>query len=116
MPYFSLNNDEGVMLFSTIDQDMRWHSTTRPIGRYVSTAWIPGNLLSEGMTYVTVAMRTPVRKHRRFFVRDAIAFNVVDRMEGDSARGNWAGRLIGAVRPKLDWVTVCDSQGKAAQG
>lgn len=105
MPYFHLANDEGVIIFSTIDQDLRWHTEPRPPGRYVSTAWIPENLLSEGMIYVSAAMRTEVRKYRPFQVGDAIAFNIVDTMEGGSARGEWAGRLTGAVRPKLDWST-----------
>jgi len=105
MPYFRLANDEGVVIFSTIDQDFRWHQEPRPPGRYVSTAWIPGNFLSEGMVYVTPAMRTKDRNYKPFVLTDAIAFNVIDTMEGGSARGEWAGGLIGAVRPKLDWAT-----------
>ena len=55
--------------------------------------------------YVSVAMRTQHRKYRPFQVGDAVAFNVIDKMEGGSARGEWVGRLTGAVRPKLDWNT-----------
>ena len=110
LPYFRLSNEEGVILFSTIDQDLRWHSNSRTPGRYVSTAWIPENLLSEGMIYVLAAMRTEHRKYRPFLLPDAIAFNVIDAMEGDSARGHWVGRLHGAVRPKLDWTTECNAE------
>jgi lipopolysaccharide transport system ATP-binding protein len=116
MPYFHLANDEGIIIFSTIDQDQRWHVEPRPPGRYVSTAWIPGNLLSEGMIYVSAAMRTEVRKYRPFQEGDSIAFNIVDTMEGGSARGEWAGRLTGAVRPKLDWTTEYRSGEKVAIG
>ena len=105
MPYFRLSNEEGIAIFSTIDQDLKWHSETRAPGRYVSTAWIPENLLSEGMVYVLAAMRTKHRKYRPFQIADAIAFNVIDAMEGGSARGEWVGKLLGAVRPKLDWTT-----------
>ena len=105
MPYFRLSNEEGIAIFSTIDQDLKWHSETRAPGRYVSTAWIPENLLSEGMVYVLAAMRTEHRKYRPFQIADAIAFNVIDAMEGGSARGEWVGKLLGAVRPKLDWTT-----------
>jgi lipopolysaccharide transport system ATP-binding protein len=105
MPYFRLSNEEGVIIFSTIDQNFEWHSTPRSKGRYTSIAWIPGNLLSEGMIYVLAAMRTNHRKYRPFQEADAIAFNVVDKMEEGSARGEWVGRLTGAVRPKLDWST-----------
>jgi lipopolysaccharide transport system ATP-binding protein len=109
MPYFRLANEEGVIIFSTIDQDIRWHSEARAPGRYVSTAWIPGNTLSEGTIYVLATIRTPRRKNWPFFVPDAVAFNVIDTMEGGSARGEWAGTLSGAVRPKLDWTTTYHS-------
>ena len=105
MPYFRLTNEEGVIIFSTIDQDLKWHTEPRQPGRYTSTAWVPGNLLSEGMVYVLVAIRTTHRKYRPIQLGDAIAFNVIDKMEGGSARGSWVGRLTGAVRPKLDWTT-----------
>jgi len=105
MPYFRLSNEEGVVIFSTIDQDTRWHSEPRANGRYVSTAWIPGNLLGEGMIYVLAAMRTERRKYRPFQIADAVAFNVIDSMQEGSARGRWVGKLEGAVRPKLDWTT-----------
>ena len=105
MPYFRLTNEEGIIIFSTIDQETCSHSEPRAPGRYVSTAWIPGNLLSEGMIYVLAAMRTMYRKYRPFLVADAVAFNVIDSMEGGSSRGEWVGRLTGAVRPKLDWTT-----------
>jgi lipopolysaccharide transport system ATP-binding protein len=105
MPYFQLLNEEGVIVFSTIDQELRWHTEPRKPGRYVSTAWVPGNLLSEGMVYVLVAMRTKRRNYRPIEIADAVAFNVVDKMEEGSARGPWVGRLHGVVRPKLDWET-----------
>jgi lipopolysaccharide transport system ATP-binding protein len=105
MPYFRLTNEQGVTIFSTIDQDIRWHTETRAPGRYISTAWIPGNMLSEGMIYVLATIRTRHRKEWPFFVRDAVAFNVIETAEGESARGQWAGKLDGVVRPKLDWAT-----------
>lgn len=109
MPYFRLSNEEGIIIFSTIDQDLRWHTEARLPGRYVSTVWIPGNSLSEGTIFVLATMRTPRRKYWPFWVRNAVAFNVIDTMEGGSARGPWAGKLSGVVRPKLEWTTKYDS-------
>jgi lipopolysaccharide transport system ATP-binding protein len=37
--------------------------------------------------------------------RDVVAFQIVDSLEGDSARGAWVGELPGVVRPVLDWKT-----------
>jgi lipopolysaccharide transport system ATP-binding protein len=70
----------------------------------VSTAWIPGNLLAEGTLVVDVAISTldPVSVHAH--ERDAVAFQVVDSLDGDSARGDYAGPLPGVVRPLLRWT------------
>ena len=114
MPYFRLSDEEGVIAFSSIDQDIQWHTEARAPGRYVSTAWVPGNLLNEGMVYVLAAMRTKRRKYRPFLIADAVAFNVVDTMEGGSARGEWVGRLHGATRPKLDWTTEFSAAANSA--
>ena len=46
----------------------------------------------------------PVRIH--FHERDVVAFQVVDSMEGDSARGDFAGHVPGVVRPMLRWTTA----------
>jgi lipopolysaccharide transport system ATP-binding protein len=105
LPYYDVFNQEGVKVFAAVDQDPDWQGQPRLAGRYVSTAWIPGNLLSEGMLFVAAAMRTSERKFRRFHEREAVAFQVIDSLEGGSARGDFAGRLSGAVRPLLEWQT-----------
>ena len=38
---------------------------------------------------------------------DAVAFQIIDTLEGDSARGHFQGDIAGTVRPKLDWHTEC---------
>jgi lipopolysaccharide transport system ATP-binding protein len=40
-----------------------------------------------------------------YHMPDAVAFQVVDTLEGDSARGFYPGDLPGTVRPKLEWST-----------
>ena len=105
LPYYTLTNDQGVRVFSTIDLDAEWNNRHRPTGRFTTTAWIPGNLLAEGTYYVRAAMRTTDRRKRHFNERDIVAFNVIDTIDGDSARGNYAARMGGVVRPLLDWET-----------
>lgn len=104
-PNFTLSNEQGITVFTTIDADSVSSGQPRTVGRYTTTAWVPGNLLSESVYYVGAAMRTPVRRDRPFQERDVIAFNVVDTMDGNSARAGWAGRLKGVIRPRLDWQT-----------
>ncbi len=104
-PNYHFFNEEGIYVFVAGDQDPVWRGNPRPEGRYVSTAWIPGNLLAEGSLIVGAAVSTmnPVVVH--FFERDAVAFQVVDSLDGDSARGDYAGKVPGVVRPLLRWTT-----------
>ena len=104
VPNFHLFNDEGVCVFVLCDTDPAWRRRQRPAGAYRTTAWIPGNLLSEGSLFVGVAVSTvdPVIVH--FYEPSAVAFHVTDKMEGDSARGDYAGPFPGAVRPMVRWT------------
>ena len=104
-PNFHLFNEDGINLFITADLDEKWRGRPRSSGHYTSTAWIPGNFLAEGTLIVTAAVSTmnPVIIH--FHERDVVAFQVVDTLEGDSARGDWAKHLPGVVRPLLQWKT-----------
>ena len=114
MPYFWVLNQEGVRVFSAIEQEPDWRGRTRPAGHYTSTAWIPGDFLAEGMLFIGAAMRTPERKHRRFQERDAVAFQVIDSLDGDSARGDYTGPMLGVVRPMLKWETHYTPDGKTS--
>lgn len=105
-PNLHIFNEEGVNVFISIDADPRWLGQPRPVGRYTSTAWIPGNFLAEGTFVVGAAITTLVGMKIRLYERDAIAFQVIDSTDGNSARGEYAGHLPGVVRPLLNWETA----------
>lgn len=105
MPHFHLLNEEGTHIFSAHDTDPVWRRRSRSTGRYTSTAWIPGNLLAEGMLFVDAALTTLEPTIHQFTERQVVAFQVVDTTEGDAARGDWAGYMKGVVRPLLQWQT-----------
>jgi lipopolysaccharide transport system ATP-binding protein len=109
VPNLHLYNEEGICVFVASDSSSEWRRRIRPVQQYRSTMWIPGNLLSEGSIVVHAAISTmdPVTVH--LFERDAIAFQVVDNLEGASARGDYAGPIPGVIRPLLDWVTHIQS-------
>ncbi len=109
MPGFMLWNEEGVCLLDNNEHDPVWRGRVRPPGRYRSTAWIPGNFLSEGTMFLSVALETLDPLVMQFYERQVVAFTVVDTCEGDSVRGDFAGKLRGVVRPLLEWSTVLDS-------
>jgi lipopolysaccharide transport system ATP-binding protein len=104
-PAFHLYNDEGVCLFGSNDVTPEWRNRPREKGLYTSRVEVPANLLAEGRFYVTAAVFSPLTHETFFLERDTIAFSVYDPMEGDSARGDFAGIMIGAVRPLLSWET-----------
>jgi len=113
IPHFHLVNEEGLKVFTALDLDPTWRQRPRPVGRYISRARIPGNLLTEGLFAIHPAMRvfSPIREE--FAVPTATTFQVVDPFTGDSARGDWGGNLEGAVRPKLEWDTTVSPAGQA---
>lgn len=105
VPDCQLSNADGLLLFVTGDQRSAWGRRPKPMGLYRSTVVIPGNYLAEGTMIVAVAMNTlePVRQH--YMERDAVAFQVIDSLDGDSVRGDYAGPVGGVVRPLLHWET-----------
>ncbi len=105
-PNYHLHNEEGTYLFVSNDLDPAWRGRPRPMGHYVSTAWIPGNFLAEGTVIVSAVISTldPVIVHVE--ERDAVAFHVIDSLDGDSVRGDYAGPYPGVVRPLLQWTNT----------
>ena len=105
VPNYHFINQEGVCVFIASEHDAEWRRRPRPTGRYISTAWIPGNFLSEGTLIVGAAISTmdPLRVH--FFERDIVAFQIIDSLDGNSARGDYAGPMPGIVRPLLNWTS-----------
>ena len=109
LPNFGLINENGDVVFMTVDQDPLWRKKRRPKGRYISKVRIPGNYLAEGTFYINCHMITLNPNKSLFGELGAIAFTVVDNLEGDSARGDYARNLSGVVRPLLEWATEYQS-------
>jgi homopolymeric O-antigen transport system ATP-binding protein len=105
-PKIKVLDEEGAVAFNAMDTDERWLQQTPP-GEYVSTAWIPGNLLNEGSAIVEAAICSldfPKLQHHAA-VYEAVSFEVLDPGEGDSARGRFGGQWRGVVRPLLEWTS-----------
>lgn len=105
-PSFRFSTQEGVCAFDAHDLDPDWRGRPRPVGRFTSTAWLPGHLLAEG-TYLIgagVSTRNPYAVH--FFEPDAVACRTLEPIDGSGARGDWDGHFPGVVRPLLRWSTT----------
>jgi lipopolysaccharide transport system ATP-binding protein len=97
-------NDEGVCLFINNDwNDREWWNSSRRPGLVRAVCHIPGNFLAEGRVIVTAVVSTynPTMVHA--IEREAVAFVIVDRSEGDGVRGVLVNEFPGVVRPMLDW-------------
>jgi lipopolysaccharide transport system ATP-binding protein len=105
MAYYDFYNEEGLDIFSTMDLDPAWRGRPRPKGRWISTVLIPGNLLAEGTLFVGPGLMSLTSLITQFQERDVAAFQVVDTHDGDSARGDWTGKVDGVMRPLLNWNT-----------
>lgn len=106
VPVVALYNEEGTELFSTHDTNPESRRTPRARGPYISTVWIPGNLLAEGSFIAHVSLMshhpsTVLHVHER----NVVAFQIIDSHAGDSARGDYIGSMSGVVRPLLEWET-----------
>jgi lipopolysaccharide transport system ATP-binding protein len=99
-------NDEGVCLFISNDWEGRSaHDASGGPSVVRSTCRIPGNFLAEGRVIVTVAVSTFNPPVAHAIERDAVAFQIVDRSEGDGVRGDTVNEWPGVVRPLLEWRT-----------
>jgi lipopolysaccharide transport system ATP-binding protein len=105
LPNYHLINQDGIHVIAALEADPAWKGRPRPAGRYVSTAWIPGNLLAEGTFFVNAELYTVNPRSQEFRASEAVAFHVIDTLEGDSARGEYGGRIRGVIRPLLEWKT-----------
>lgn len=61
---------------------------------------------------IGAAVRTEEPQILHFYERDAVAFQVIDSIDGDSARGDYHGPVSGVVRPLLTWTTAFQPNGQ----
>jgi lipopolysaccharide transport system ATP-binding protein len=104
-PHYHILNEARELIFITQDLDAEWRRRPRPIGFYRSYVEIPGNLLTEGTHYVSCNCITLDPDTIQFESPSVLAFHVVDKWEGDTARGDYGGQMPGMIRPLLKWRT-----------
>ena len=106
LPNFQIYNLDRVHLFTVQDVTGEWRRREKEKGEYTSRVWIPPNFMAEGSFFVNCAVVTYLPAMNIHFNQiDAVSFDVVDSLEGDTARGDYAGRMDGVIRPILEWET-----------
>jgi lipopolysaccharide transport system ATP-binding protein len=106
-------NEARLHLFTVLDLEQEWQRRSKSAGRYVSTAWIPGNFLAEGSVVVDTGVVTLAPYEAHVYERDVVTVRVFDLMRGDSARGDYIGPFPGVVRPLVRWNTRIDCDGSS---
>lgn len=104
------SNHEGTYLMETYDfNNAEWARSPRGAGVVAATCWVPGNFFAEGPVGVEAHIVTvgPTVWHASEL--DAVAFDVIDRSEGDGVRGELTEDLRGVVRPMLTWSIETDA-------
>jgi lipopolysaccharide transport system ATP-binding protein len=99
----NLYDEQGVHIFSSHDRLTAQEAKSLPKGIHKIIAWIPGNLLAEGMQIVGLALMRYNPYEVIFHEQEALAFDVMDVFDNTSARGMYEGAFPGVVRPILEW-------------
>ena len=93
---------QGVCAFSSTEASEYKHAQP---GIYEACVNIPANLLAEGEYLVGVSIFASRGSKLHFCkIMDAIAFQASDKIEGNSARGDYAEFMNGVTRPLLEWT------------
>ena len=100
---------DGARAFNTFPlSEPLWNGLPFPVGLFRSCCHIPGQLLNDG-TYRVQLLVVEDQSVELFSMDDALVFEVQDAR---SREVQWHGKILGAVRPMLDWTTelVHDSE------
>jgi lipopolysaccharide transport system ATP-binding protein len=93
---------KGRCAFSTIEP---FEVERTRAGNYYSVVTIPSHLLTEGEYTIGLSIFSSKGTKRYYvkFIRDIIAFHVIDPLPQNATRGDFTGYLGGLVRPALKW-------------
>lgn len=99
----NLYNQEQVNVFNSHDVSGTGATLRKKKGRYLATAWIPGNLLPEGIFSISLALFLPNPLDVLVHEQQQLSFELYTDFSKHSARGNYADDFPGVVRPLLEW-------------
>ena len=98
-------NEEEINIFDSHDVKSPIRNQKREAGKYSTTVWLPGNILSEGKISINIAFFKASPLEIFLLVEKILSFNIMDEIRGDSARGEYILNFPGIIRPLLHWDT-----------
>jgi lipopolysaccharide transport system ATP-binding protein len=103
-------NQEQVNVFNSHDLTSMNGDQKKKKGSYKATAWIPGNLLPEGIFTISVALFVPNPLDVLIQQQNILNFEMYTDFSKFSARGNYADDFPGVLRPLLNWELVMNDK------
>jgi lipopolysaccharide transport system ATP-binding protein len=102
---FHVINEDEIVVFASADfNNFEWRDSARIAGLVRARCKIPAHLLAEGRFSILAAVVSYNPDTVHAYEPDVASFQVVDRTEGEGARGLHAGvSWPGVVRPFLTW-------------
>jgi len=104
LPEFQLVNAVGDVLFTSIENRTVWGHTPREAGLHTSIGWVEGNTLNEGRYSVNASLSSLAPRTSYLTENEALYFQVIDPLEGDSARSDYGLVPPGCISPRLHWT------------
>ena len=101
---FNLYNHLGDHILSSHDTSNQNYSFS--VGKYETTIWLPENLLAEGLYVCNIAFMSYNPFNVILHEMEVVSFNIIDRIDGNSARGVYTGKFPGIIRPHLKWDKI----------
>lgn len=104
-PAINIFNEKNQNIFDSHDTEVVNRRQRKRAGLYQSVVKIPKNLLSEGHYFVGAALVRQDPFEIYFHELNVVSFTVVDKLDPQTSRGDYAGNLPGIIRPYLLWET-----------
>jgi lipopolysaccharide transport system ATP-binding protein len=97
-----VSTETGTLAFvTTTVGEANWHGREFPAGLFKSTCAIPGGLLNDGRYRCDLLLV----KDEALLVHRFDDIATIDVLDSGDGRGQWYGRWLGALRPRLEWQT-----------
>lgn len=99
----NLYNQENQNIFNSHDVTSNSNFDKKKPGKYKATAWIPGNLLPEGVFSLSVAIFQPNPVNVLIHEHNILSFETYTDFTKLNARGNYPDEFPGIIRPLIPW-------------
>jgi lipopolysaccharide transport system ATP-binding protein len=105
---FNLFNADGINIFDSHSVTIEYYRVPHLKGLHQIVAWIPSNLLGDGLYYIGVALFNHLAGVIHCHLKDVLSFSIIDKGGyGEiTAKGDMGTEFPGIIRPLLTWEKI----------